>query len=312
MVRGGVRGYSGGVTGRVALAFASALAITLGLAAPASADDKSECIAASERAQRMRMDGKLPEARASLLVCARATCPAVVRQDCSVWLSEVSQLMPSIVIAAKAPKGADLVKVRVKPDQTTIAEQLDGKAITVPTGSHTLHAEHEGFAAVDVPILIREGEKARSIEVRFGAAATSSAAPDRAETSGGRSIAPWIVTGVGGATLVTGLVIATVGVTSIPDQCNFTTQSCEPKTPDDVKQKAESKHGLALAGFGVAGVGLLAVAGGLVWHFLEPSGEKAGDKAASGEPRRSVYFAPMFGGAAGPLDGPGAAVLGRF
>lgn len=286
---------------RLAAALASALA--LGVATPASADDKSECIAASERAQRMRIDGKLPEARASLLVCARASCPAVVRQDCSVWLSEVSQLMPSIVIAAKDPKGADLVKVRVRLDQTTIAEQLDGKAIPVPTGSHTLHAEHEGFAPVDVPVLIREGEKARSVEVRFGAAAAagSSAPADHAEASGGHSIFPWIVAGVGGATLATGLVIATVGVTGIPDQCNFLKQSCEPKTPDDVKQTAESKHALALAGFGVAGAGVLALAGGLVWHFLEPTEKTTG---------RSVHFAPMFAG--GPASGPGAAVLGRF
>ncbi len=289
---------------RVGVGLALAALVTT-VERPAGADEKADCIHAGERAQRSRMDGKLPQARSDLLICSRPTCPAVVRQDCSVWLSEVTQLMPSVVIVAKDARGADLTAVSVRLDGAVIADQLDGKAISVPVGRHTLRAEHPGFKPVEVSLLIREGEKARSVEVRFEPEGGSA----QAEGGGGgvRAVLPWVVVGVGGAALVTGAVVSFVGLKKIPDQCNFSTQSCEPKTPDDVRQSAESGHALVLGGLVTAGAGLLVGVGGLVWHFLDPA-----DAKTSGR----VYFTPIWsaggGGSAAPAGHAGAAVGGVF
>jgi len=285
----------------IALALAALLAATAG---DAAADEKADCIHASERAQRSRMDGKLPQARSDLLVCSRPTCPAVVRQDCSVWLSEVTQLMPSIVIVAKDPRGADLVAVSVRLDGGVIADQLDGKAISVPVGRHTLRAEHPGFKPVDVSLLIREGEKARSVEVRFEPEGSAPAEGAGSNGGGVRAVLPWVVVGVGGAALVTGAVVSFVGLKNIPDQCNFSTQSCEPKTPDDVRQRAESGHALVIGGLVTAGAGLVVGVGGLVWHLLAPADAKTAGR---------MHITPIWvAGPRGPLapGAPAGAALG--
>jgi len=42
-----------------------------------------------DAAQQQRSAGKLRQARASLHICSREVCPAIVKSDCTQWLSEV-------------------------------------------------------------------------------------------------------------------------------------------------------------------------------------------------------------------------------
>jgi hypothetical protein len=66
----------------------------------ARADDVDVCIAAAEKAQELRLDGKLEAARDNLVVCSRAECPAAIRTDCTQWLSEVSGTMAKAAASA--------------------------------------------------------------------------------------------------------------------------------------------------------------------------------------------------------------------
>lgn len=110
------------------------------------------------------------------------------------------------------------------------------------------------------------------------------------------TVAPWIVTGVGGAVLLGGAITWGVGNANKPTGCEFGTGACnktsypsdpangDPDVPDPSKpntltnkryqqaqQDAGNAKGLAVAGVVMMGVGAVGVLGGLVWHFLEPT-----------------------------------------
>jgi len=87
-------------------------------------------------------------------------------------------------------------------------------------------------------------------------------------TEGGHSAAPWIVVGVGGAALVAGVVLFAVGAGDI--------STAEQKCPvhnncNDPNSQSTGNSGRTLESVGVVAgsVGVAAVAGGLLWHFLE-------------------------------------------
>src|SRR5262245_61165144 len=86
------------------------------------ADDKAQCVAASEKAQQLRNAGKLSDARDQLVTCGRAECPKLIQQDCTQWMSEVLAILPSVVPGAKDKKGRDIVDARVSIDGKVAAE----------------------------------------------------------------------------------------------------------------------------------------------------------------------------------------------
>lgn len=275
----------------------------------ASADSKQACIAASEKAQRFRLDGRLGDAQRELLVCSRESCPSVVRSDCNVWLNEVTGLMPSIVVGAKDESGADLVDVRVFVDGQKVLGRLDGKSMAVPTGEHTVRLERDGASPLEQKVLIREGEKARPITFQWkasgsssgsgsgtGSSGTSSTGGDTAPVTTNRehTIPPWIVVGVGGAAAITGGTIYFVDRGDVPSQCNFDSRSCSPGSSAGVQKAAEVATSRANTGLVIGVVGLVVLAGGLVWHFVEPTGPvtstspSASASSASSAARRTL------------------------
>ncbi|HEY6462313.1 MAG TPA: hypothetical protein VIY73_19230, partial [Polyangiaceae bacterium] len=108
------------------LALALAGAAALSLAHAANASEREACFSAAESAQRVRAQGHLLDAREKLRVCAHPTCPAAVRDDCTTWLAEVEEELPSIVVHARDAAGNDVADVRVLVDGVKVAERLDG------------------------------------------------------------------------------------------------------------------------------------------------------------------------------------------
>jgi tetratricopeptide (TPR) repeat protein len=93
--------------------------------------------------------------------------------------------------------------------------------------------------------------------------------------SGGRhSVAPWVLVGAGGAATITGVVLFLVGAGKVSDAANKcpTRTNCDPSTAD------EGNNGRTLETVGgiAGGIGLAAVAGGLIWHFVEPTSPTTG------------------------------------
>lgn len=124
-------------------------------------------------------------------------------------------------------------------------------------------------------------------------APTATATATTEQPTGGHTAAPWIVVGVGAAAAIAGGVLLGVGQSDISHshqgcaQNSNGTYSCVPPliTPDGQDRATINSRGTTLSNVGliVGGVGLAAMVGGLIWHFVEPTGPK---KAA---------FTPMLG-----------------
>lgn len=96
---------------------------------------------------------------------------------------------------------------------------------------------------------------------------------------GGHTVAPWIVVGVGGAAIVTGGIVTLLGAGKVSDAektCNSSHQCTDQAAID----KGNSGRSMETVGVIVGSVGLAAIIGGLVWHFVEPTGPKQGASAA--------------------------------
>lgn len=147
----------------VAIAAALLVVSTSGIA-----QAEPDCPTASEEGQRARDQGKALEARDLFRICSKATCPGVVRKDCTKWLGELEESLPSIVIAARDGSGGDLTNVRVLVDGQEVATKTDGKSIPVNPGEHTLRFEAPRLPPKTETIVVRMGEKNRLVKVQLG------------------------------------------------------------------------------------------------------------------------------------------------
>lgn len=148
----------------------AAIALAVGLLTPgaARADRTQECLDASLRGQKLRDAGALRAARAELLACARADCPALVRTSCTEWATDVEARLPTVVLHAQSAAGDDLGDVDVTLDGAPLASSLDGKPITADPGAHTLRfVRRPSGEAVRLDVVLVEGEKRRLLRVRF-------------------------------------------------------------------------------------------------------------------------------------------------
>jgi hypothetical protein len=138
----------------------------------AGVEDDPEVLAAAcsesfELAQRHRQDQKLRAARTQLLVCGHERCPDLIKAKCVGWLHDVDEEMPSIVIVAKDAQGGDTRDVRVLIDGELVAGKLDGGAILVDPGPHSVRFERDDAPDVVVDIVAALGVKNRVVDVAF-------------------------------------------------------------------------------------------------------------------------------------------------
>jgi len=238
----------------------------------------ARCVRTAEEGQRARAAGQLRDARDRFYACASDACPVVVRQDCGTWASEVTALVPTIVVDARDVNGRDVADVIVRVDGEVIANKLDGKTLSVDPGPHTLTFERIGFEPVSEKAIIKEGMKARAFVVSFDVPRSLPATTDQstpAIASGSHTVWPWLV--VGG-----GVAIATVGVillaTAPPEQsCLGSDGACIAAQDGDLTARRDHQ----VWGGVTLGVGVLVAAGGLLWHVFEPTGQRRANVAST-------------------------------
>lgn len=248
------------------IALVSALGMAVLLPSIATADVKEECINAAEKAQSLRRDKKLRGAREQLLLCVRDACPSFVQSDCVKWLGEVDQGMPTVVVRARDADGHDVVDVKVSVDDQPFLPQLQGTAMPIDPGAHRFKYEFGSGQVVEETVLVAEGEKDRVLRVEPKSAAVAVPPPPGGGTEpsgGGGGLGPWILIGVGAASLVGfGVVetIAQVRYSDYQDTCG-TTHSCDASNVSSLR--AAFGTGIALLGVGIVGVGV-----GVTWLLV--------------------------------------------
>ena len=262
-----------------------------------AADAKKECAAAYEKTQSLRDEGKLTEARKYALACAAPVCPEFMVKECAAWLSQVDASLPSVVLEVRDGKGAEATSAQVSLDGAPWLNDLDGKAKPLNPGSHTIRVSIAGVEPLEQSIQIREGEKNRTLTIRFqvpGAIppVTASAGwpeqsdqqpPPPQDTIPSRSPAPWIIGGLGLAALAAGgvmgaLVLHDQSVASDPAQCSAARMLCTAAGAD-AQAQGRALGPATTAALVVGGVGIATAA---IWLGVRRSGQKNAPAAVLG------------------------------
>jgi hypothetical protein len=216
--------------------------------------------------------------------------------------------VPSFVLSARDAAGADLVDVKVTMDGTPIATTLDGRAVDVDPGLHTLVFEKADGTRVQTTAMAAERGKGKVVAVTFTGPPPSAVvplpAPSRMPTpapapatepappaSNGSALRTvGIVTAaVGAAGLVVGGVFGGLALATKGAHCNGGV--CDPGSTST----AYTQGNVSTTGF-VAG-GILAAAG-LAMFLMAPTG--------GGESTRGVALAPVLGPTEGGVQLGGA------
>ncbi len=270
------------------LALLGCLAIVL-LSASARADAAS-CSQHVEEGKQARANAQLREARSHFVACSSEECPAEVVRECATWAAEVITETPTILVQAKDDTGADLADVVVSVDDTVIAQRIDGKAIAIDPGPHTLRFQHKGFAPESRSIVARPGQKAIAIDVTFthreGSPLLRRGLVSSAATgNGSHTIYPYFVTATGVVAVIFGAILIATAP-SLPAGCERAREQCaelpsdrvkdDPRTPaqenaelEDRRHEASRSEDQPVAGAVIMGAGGLLIVGGLLWYFLE-------------------------------------------
>jgi hypothetical protein len=272
-----------------------ACALLLGVSMGAKADDKAACLDASSQGQTLRDAHKLVEAREQLRVCARASCPGVIQKDCTMWLDDVEKALPTVVFSARDATGNDLSNVRVSENGKVLATSLDGVAIPMNPGPHTLRFELPDGKSIAHQAVVREGNKAIAVTATFpkgseaaavaatpaltGGTATSGEAMRPVSTTDTTSISrpggrpsrtgAYIAGGVGLAGVVVGSITGLMAMSKkhTADQ-NCTGSECNAAGADAGKS-GKSIATVSTVAFGVGIAGL--AAGAILWFTAKPS-----------------------------------------
>ncbi len=274
----------------------------------ARADEKQQCMAASDQGQELRDDGSYRRAREAFSACARNVCPPLVRRDCANWLSELEEAWPSVILGAKDGEGNDLVDVQVELDGQLLVSKLDGNAVRVEPGEHLLRFQAEGRPPIEEHVVVRTGEKNRMLDVRLGSAVDRAsprshddATPSRPATAaaalGARRTSALVF---GAISLVAFSTEAYFGITGMSDRHALLAQPCAQTATCSSSSVDSVRTKFTVADISL-GVGLTSAALA-VYLYLTSSGPQPTDATAQAT---RVDLAPLPGGGA-------ATVAGRF
>ena len=264
---------------------------TLSSVARAATPNIDQCLAANDKAQDLRREGKLHDAREKLVLCGAPSCPRAVREDCAQRMNEVDTAMPSLILDVQDGNGHDMSAVKVTLDEHFVADHVDGAATPIDPGPHTLIVESGGFSHSET-FVVHEGDKGRHVHVVLG-----ETAPQPDDTTTATTTRPIPNTSVvsfviGGGGLLAGSVFAGLAVheKSVANAaCGASANQC-PGNADNFNSAIRTDTALAVVGFGVA------AAGGVVGFLWLPHG-----KASA--PRSGLQLAPVLGLGYGGIAG---------
>ena len=261
-------------------------------AAKKASPESTACIEDYEGVQSLREGGKLRSAREKAIACSRDVCPKVIASECATWLGQLSESMPSVVLAATGPNGEDLTAVNVYFDTELLATELTSLAVPVDPGKYSVRFESKEHGSREAGVVIREGEKNRKISVSFEAKKDETPPPPKVELELERPVpvATWALIGVGGAAVVAGAIFESLGLVqkSELDECK---PSCAPDDVDAMMRNFVIGDAALVTGGVVLGAALIV-------FLTRPSvpGEKPIEKKAQAAPE--LVVAPGLGGGA--------------
>jgi hypothetical protein len=227
--------------------------VAAGLATPlpshAADPTTADCLSAHNSAVSLGNEHKLRAARYQLLVCAAGTCPADIRKECMKRVADVNGAIPTIVFEAKDASGKELSAVKVAMDGQTLADRLEGTALSIDPGEHTFTFETAGQPNVETKLMIHEGEKERHERIVFGSREATAASPVASTGPGRQEVAP------------------------PPPSVTPAATTVSPETRMRSREVASPQRGSGqrIAGYAVGGAGLLGIGVGTIFMLQRSS-----------------------------------------
>jgi hypothetical protein len=240
---------------------------------------------AYSKAQNLRNDKKLVEAKAALLTCAQSTCKDFIVKDCTDWLDQVRGQLPSVVAVASDGAGNALLNVKVTMDGAPFVDQINGRSIEVNPGPHTFKFTAADGTTADKQVIVAEGEHDKKIAVTIGnvpAGATPAAGSGATGSAGAASGAlneqrsPWKLVGLATAGVgLAGLAVGSIfGIVAMSKKSTASNDGCLSNghcpTHDGVSALNDA-GGAASASTIFFVVGGVLTAGGVAVWALAPS-----------------------------------------
>jgi len=191
-----------------ALLLTATLLASLAASTSARAGDPEACGGAFDESQIRRDEGHLLEARRLLRVCSDPRCSPTQRRLCASWLEDVDARIPSVVPSATGASGAD---VNVLIDGVRVATKLDGQAIDVDPGSHSLVFLLADGTKADAAVVAVERTKGTVVSAKL-----DTQPPPAPTAPASAPAAPHPVTAPAwGPVRTTGVVLGVAGVASL-------------------------------------------------------------------------------------------------
>jgi hypothetical protein len=306
-----------------------AASLVSGLASAAPRGDKG-CLATFKNGQRLEAEAHLRDAQEQYQTCAKSSCGAFIKQQCSLRYSQLENDIPSVVPVAMDAGGNPLAEVKVTVDGLPLATRIDGRSLQIDPGLHEFSFQTAGGARATQRALIMQGQRNRPITVELnGAIVEPTTRPPRqelrraamidsrpaVETAAGVTVdrdpldsedpapsrparrtrvAPWILGGAG---------LAAVGgyalLTFWGRKDNQLLGECTPQCPQASVDRV--KH-LYLAANISLGVGAAALAGA-TYLFVRSRSRSSGEEVAIKPASYAVDVQPVPSGAVASLRG---------
>lgn len=245
-------------------------------------DAQAACISAYESLQESRARGELIRAREQAFECASSACPSFMQTDCSGWLEEIEAEVPSVSFEVRSG-GKALGTVRVLEGDRVVAERVDGAAIELDPGAHSLRFEADGRESVTKQIVVERGAKNQRFSVELPAPEPARKTPETeasVETRSSSSPAPWIAGGIGLAGMAA---FGILGASGLSQEASLE-RSCAPNCNAADLRSVETKYLLADISLGVGITALLVSS----YLLLAPEKQKAAARAPSLHVRASA------------------------
>lgn len=183
--------------------------------------------------------------------------------------------MPTVVVAVRDALDHDVISARVSIDGQVVPNALDGKAIVLNPGRHTLRFEPESGAPFEEVVVAREHEKGRSIVFRSPAtppakAAVRANAPSSSSSSSSSSskteipTLTYVLGGLGIAATASFAYFAARGLSDRSSRCSEA--QCSDSDYDTIKRE----YLVADVSLGVAALAI----GGAFWSYLAKGSHK--------------------------------------
>jgi hypothetical protein len=169
-----------------------------------------------------------------------------------------------------------LVIVEAAPPRTTatldgagLPREAWGTALEVDPGVHALHVEGPARVSFDKSVSVAEGE-AQTVTVSLLPRADEGRPLDRPAPTTGLALAPrtlaLVTAGVGGGLVLVGLGFGAAAISQRHDACGAS--GCDPVAYEHGRSLARTSNAFT-------GLGLVTVAGGVVWYLLAPRAASA-------------------------------------